>query len=155
MNLEDYNYYGNSRVKEAHRKQPYRVMSTGNRTCEIQLSDAVIECLVDDGVLSDGHDGVFEIPVEWEVCDTCRGSGKVVNPNIDAGGLTREDFDEDPDFREEYFSGAYDVQCPECNGRNVTPAVRLPKEVHDAVNEWVRAEDEYLSERMNELRMGY
>jgi RecJ-like exonuclease len=57
-----------------------------------------------------------ERPFNWVICDRCRGHGKHVNPNIDGHGLSREDFDEDPDFAEDYFSGVYDVACHECRG---------------------------------------
>lgn len=52
----------------------------------------------------------------WIICPTCEGEGKTVNPNIDAHGLTGEDFAEDPDFAEDYFSGVYDIQCRCCDG---------------------------------------
>jgi hypothetical protein len=45
-----------------------------------------------------------------------RGEGTCVNPNIDANGLTAEDFAEDPDFAEDYFGGVYDVRCAACGG---------------------------------------
>lgn len=48
----------------------------------------------------------------------CEGEGTTVNPNIDAHGLTAEDFREDPDFAENYFSGTYDVPCRACGGKN-------------------------------------
>lgn len=54
------------------------------------------------------------------VCPRCRGEGTIVNPEIDGNGLTSSDFDEDPDFRENYFSGVYDISCPCCNGQRVT-----------------------------------
>lgn len=60
------------------------------------------------------------IPVKYVVCSTCEGKGKIVNPNIDRQGLSREDFDEDSDFRENYFSGMYDIACNECNGKRVS-----------------------------------
>lgn len=53
---------------------------------------------------------------KWIICPGCRGEGTCVNPNIDAHGLTREDFDEDPDFADDYFSGRYDVSCGACGG---------------------------------------
>lgn len=52
----------------------------------------------------------------WRICPACEGDGHCVNPNIDAHGLTAEDFAEDPDFAEDYFSGVYDVQCRACEG---------------------------------------
>lgn len=65
----------------------------------------------------------LHLPAKLEVCDLCRGEGRTVNPSIDAGGLTQEDFDEDPDFREDYFSGAYDIPCGQCQGKRVVPVV--------------------------------
>lgn len=69
------------------------------------------------------EDEEIEIPTRWEICDTCRGGGTHVNPSIDGNGLSREDFDEDPDFREDYLSGIYDVICEECDGSG---KVRVP-----------------------------
>ena len=54
---------------------------------------------------------------QWIICVACDGEGTCVNPDIDANGLTAEDFDEDPDFAEAYFDGAYDVTCAACGGR--------------------------------------
>lgn len=62
-----------------------------------------------------------ELPVVFEVCGTCNGKGSHVNPSIDSNGLTASDFDEDPDFRENYMSGMYDVTCNECGGKRVVP----------------------------------
>lgn len=58
----------------------------------------------------------YKIRLRWKVCETCDGRGTHVNPSIDAHGISSEDFDEDPDFREEYMSGMYDVPCYECSG---------------------------------------
>lgn len=52
----------------------------------------------------------------WMICPACRGEGTTVNPNIDAHGLTAEDFAEDPDFAESYHRGDYDQSCLACNG---------------------------------------
>jgi RecJ-like exonuclease len=52
----------------------------------------------------------------WMICPVCEGDGTTVNPAIDGNGLTAEDFSDDPDFREDYFSGKYDIQCRACNG---------------------------------------
>lgn len=62
-----------------------------------------------------------EGPFHWEICDVCRGNGTHVNPSIDCGGLTSQDFDEDPDFREDYMSGMYDVSCVQCSGSGKIP----------------------------------
>lgn len=61
----------------------------------------------------------------WAICPLCSGHGKHVNPSIDASGLSAEDFAEDPDFAEEYFSGGYDVTCNQCQGRG--SVVVLPR----------------------------
>lgn len=67
------------------------------------------------------EDGEREVvfPATFEVCWRCRGEGKHVNPAIDGHGLSQEDFDQDPDFREDYFSGVYDQTCEECKGLRV------------------------------------
>ncbi len=59
-------------------------------------------------------DGELVVKVKWAVCPLCEGRGKHVNPSIDAHGISGEEMDQDPDFREDYFSGAYDVQCDAC-----------------------------------------
>lgn len=65
-------------------------------------------------------------PKGYAVCPTCEGRGSHVNPSIDSHGLTAEDFAEDPDFEEAYFSGAYDVRCAECHGKRVVPQCASP-----------------------------
>jgi len=67
------------------------------------------------------------LPYRWEVCDLCDGKGTHVNPSIDSNGLTAEDFDEDPDFREEYMAGRYDQQCNQCGGRTTVPVVDVSR----------------------------
>lgn len=52
----------------------------------------------------------------WIICPVCEGEGKHVNPNIDANGLSDDDFHDDPDFVEDYLSGVYDVGCNKCGG---------------------------------------
>ena len=61
----------------------------------------------------------FEVRSSYIVCPTCAGHGTHVNPSIDAHGIGREEFDEDPYFEEAYFSGMYDVTCNQCNGLRV------------------------------------
>jgi hypothetical protein len=62
-----------------------------------------------------------ELPARYEVCGRCEGRGSHVNPAVDGNGLTSEDFDADPDFFEDYMSGAYDVPCECCHGLRVVP----------------------------------
>jgi hypothetical protein len=66
-------------------------------------------------VNDEGYEVEHSLPSRWEICDRCRGNGKHDHPAF-ANGLTQEDFDQDPDFREEYMRGRYDVRCDECRG---------------------------------------
>jgi len=96
----------------------------------------------------------IEVPTAFEVCGTCDGSGKVVNPNIDASGLTREDFADDPDFAEDYFSGAFDIGCPACGGLRVQAVPKFPKWLEDMIKEHDRDEAEYVRVVCAERAMG-
>jgi hypothetical protein len=79
---------------------------------------------------------------KYILCPVCEGEGKTVNPNIDAHGLTAEDFRDDPDFTEDYMSGVYDIQCAACHGERVVTKERI-KELEQA------AEDRALAAREN------
>ena len=67
------------------------------------------------------YEAVF--PAKYITCELCSGKGTHVNPSIDAHGISEREFDEDPDFREEYFAGTYDVSCYRCQGKRVEPVV--------------------------------
>jgi hypothetical protein len=99
----------------------------------------------------------LELPFKFEVCSICDGTGTHVNPSIDAHGLTREDFEEDPEFEEDYRSGRYDVPCYNCNGANVEPVLdesRCPPKWLAAYTAWERdLAESYAIERM-EREMG-
>jgi len=93
----------------------------------------------------------------YKVCPRCKGKGSHVNPNVDGHGISPQEFQEDPDFREMYFAGVYDVACHECGGK------RVIKEIDwSTVDEGVRKQyDIYLQEEANynatcemERRMG-
>jgi hypothetical protein len=94
-------------------------------------------------------DSTEEIPAVYEVCDVCEGKGTHVNPSIDSHGLSAEDFDEDPDFAESYFSGHYDVSCVSCNGKRVVPmpdysrmTPKVSKDLQDHIAEYYQCEHE-------------
>jgi len=132
MNLEEANYYNDPRVRNAGQNQA--------------------PTLWDDETETD-----VELPWKWEVCPTCGGRGKHVNPSIDAGGLTGSDFAEDPEFFEEYMGGRYDQTCSQCKGRTTVPVVdwdRLTPEQEEAYNRQLDADAEYHAERAAEIRMG-
>lgn len=78
-----------------------------------------------NGVAQSNVASIFEgreIPITLEVCHICDGEGSYVNPSVDSHGLSEDDFaDAGPDFRQDYFSGVYDIPCALCRGANVIP----------------------------------
>lgn len=102
---------------------------------------------------SDQYETIYAVRFQMAICPVCGGRGKYVNPSIDAHGLTSEDFDEDPDFAESYFSGAYDVTCKLCGGRNVVP-VPDDERVMAAIDEVIRDRYSARAEMLAEMRMG-
>ena len=93
------------------------------------------------------------------MCSMCRGSGRVVDPKIDASGISQDEFAEDPQFREDYYAGVYDVKCPECGGQRVVPDGEtmlndLPAGVKARILNFQREEASDLGLRLSELRMG-
>ena len=91
--IEDYNYFGDPRV------------IAGNANLGITKDGERIEFTTED---NEGNEVSHTLPTKFEVCGTCGGRGSHVNPSIDCGGLSSDDFDEDPDFRDAYFNGSYD-----------------------------------------------
>ena len=97
------------------------------------------------------------LPTMWIICPVCNGNCKVVNPSIDAGGLTAEDFYDDPDFAEDYQSGVYDIACKYCKGSGKIKVLDRDACNPGDLEEYDldrQCEDEYEAERMAELRMG-
>jgi hypothetical protein len=130
--MDDWNYYGDPRVTNAGRNKPPTLWD----------EDAETE---------------IELPTKWEVCGTCDGKGKHVNPSIDAGGLTGEDFGDDPEFHDSYMRGAFDVTCSQCAGRTTVPVVdwdRLTPEQTKAYESQQQDDASYEAERLAERRMG-
>lgn len=105
--------------------------------------------------LDDGSE--VELPTTWAVCPVCNGEGKHVNPSIDCNGLGWEDFDADPDFAEDYFSGNYDVTCNECRGRTTVLVPDLDAMTDDQRRQWERQQEEEAASRaeyLAEVRLG-
>jgi hypothetical protein len=74
----------------------------------------------------------------------CQGSGRVVNPSVDAGGISEDDWQEwCPDEREAYFSGRYDINCPECRGSGKNLHPKFPVEIQTHLDEWDQEEMRY------------
>ncbi len=98
-----------------------------------------------------------EIPAKFEVCHRCDGHGHHDHPAF-SNGISQQDFAEDPDFREDYLRGRFDVPCSECHGKNViaipdyeamTPELRARVEKHYSDRAAWRAQEAH------ERRMGY
>lgn len=118
-------------------------------------SDVIEFCHEND----DGVETTYVIPSKFEVCHGCAGKGTHVNPSIDGHGISREEFDEDPDFEEAYFNGVYDVQCYTCHGRRVVLEVdwsspTFDPKVKELYEEHLQDEAEYRSACAAERRMG-
>ena len=96
------------------------------------------------------------MPTKRRICWKCDGKGTHVNPSIDGHGLTREDFDEDPDFKEAYMRGDYDIQCTTCKGEKVISVAVLPKGWPDNIkDDWRRMREEKMAaEREEYLERG-
>jgi hypothetical protein len=105
----------------------------------------------------DGDTGEpLEVPAVFEVCGTCDGQGKHVAPGIDSHGLSAEDFDEDPDFAEDYFAGRYDIPCNECHGKRVVPVIaeNCDPVLKAKAEKWEQDWYDYQREIEAERRMG-
>ena len=89
--------------------------------------DAYLDDLVEEGKR--------RLPTRWEVCYACEGRG---SSSAYLGAFTREDFDDDPEFAEDYFAGTYDRTCETCRGRTTVSVIaedRLtPEELADYHN---------------------
>ncbi len=132
-NLEDWNYWHDSRTRGPIRKPTLCVMS------------------------DNGWEETYELAYKWEVCPGCGGEGSMTNPSIDAGGLTADELYSDPDFTEAYVSGAFDVPCNLCEGNRVVPTVDRDKcsaEELTAYDEQKRDELAYEAECRMERALG-
>lgn len=141
MNLEEYNYWNDHRVQAGMINRGKVVEENGHNYI----------------VVEDDDEGDIKLLCKWGVCPTCGGNGSHVNPSIDAGGISAEDFREDPDFADAYFSGAYNQTCNECNGRRVVPEIdreNNPEEMIERYDNHLQFEAEYAAEVAAERRMG-
>lgn len=135
MNTEDRNYYNDRRVRAQNRKSLFENVNESRKIAYVDDPD---------------EEGQLEVPIKFEVCPLCSGSGCHVNPSVDCDGLTAEDFMEDPDLAEEYMSGTYDVDCYQCHGNRVVPALdeeRCSDLIKEKVNRLIKEQRTYDSER--------
>lgn len=92
------------------------------------------------------------LPGKNVVCWRCRGEGRHTNPSVDGHGLSRSDFDEDPDFERDYFRGVYDVSCEVCHGEKVViEPDESTREEPIFASAW-KAYDQYLEDQEAEAR---
>ena len=96
----------------------------------------------------------LEIQTKYEVCSLCGGSAKIVNPDIDCGGISRDEFYEDPEFEEAYFSGRYDQTCTRCNGKRVEAVPQFPEWLAEAIRNRDQSMWEGIEEQCAERAMG-
>jgi hypothetical protein len=150
--MDDWNYHRDPRTWDVG--SAYTVVESGPDTTKVQLCEELVESLIDEETLTEHHTGVFDLHTKWEVCDQCQGSGTMVNPAIDAGGLSQEDFDEDPDFAADYFGGRYDMTCNCCKGKRVTPSLTFPESIQKAVEDFERDAWDHAAEMAAERAMG-
>jgi len=168
MNIEDRNYYSDRRVRfRAPRHEAWRINERAmlaivpaplRRDCE-DCDGCGEPCEAHGGAwspeLEEAHQEAeseagtplprpFEVavPFSWAVCGLCDGKGRHVNPSIDCGGISGEEFDADPEFAECYMRGDYDVTCSECNGRRVVPELRAVSEAERDALRALEAQEE-------------
>lgn len=154
--LEETNYARDSRVIAG---QSTRWFSSLDR--KAMKATAVIEREDDDEAI---YEETLEVPFEWQVCPACQGKGSHVNPSVDCCGLSADDFREDPEFAEDYCSGAYDITCNECGGERLVPVMcetsanEEQKKAITSIRDWhserLRNEAESRAEMIAERRMG-
>ncbi len=129
INFENYHYQMDSRV--------------GARDLWIGYS-AEAKTLTRTVYEDDGSEEEVAFPATLVVCSMCEGTATVVNPSIDAGGLSGSDL-EDGEFVSSYFRGHYDIACPSCSGQRVVPVIdekACGDELKDALERLRRQEEE-------------
>ena len=151
--LDDMNYYNDPRTRAAQSGNWYKSFDEVGMTVKVELihyDDNQFEMM-----------DIVYFPVEMKVCDLCNGKGSHVNPSIDCGGLTQDDWLQDPGFEDDYITGAYDIICNKCNGKRSIPVIDnkcltdYQKWAICRMQEQFEENEASHAERMNEIRMGY
>jgi hypothetical protein len=146
----------------AHTYKWYRIIDRSRMVASVEVSDDCNSC--DDKEECSGYevngacDHEVEVPIKFEVCGVCRGKGTHVNPSIDGNGISPEEFDQDPEFYQEYRRGSYDVECYECKGERVVPAIdelRAGKELSEKINKHIYDVAQAGIDDARAARMGY
>jgi hypothetical protein len=151
MNIENYNYWNDSRVVASLTGSCWKVVLTGYNSCVVEFTEVFVEAGLEDGNLPEDFSCRQEYSGTWQICSMCQGSGSVVNPSIDAGGITNF-YDWEEDEQEAYFSGQYDICCPSCRGSGKNLVPNFPAKIQNLVTEFDTEEADYArlvaSERM-------
>ncbi len=151
MPHHDLNYDNDPRVQAAQAGRWYRTTNEATMVLQVALFD------------DDGEEELVKLPFRFVTCDLCSGRGTHVNPSIDAGGITGEQFADDPDFADDYRGGVYDVTCYECGGKRVVPELddgptgkMTEEQTKQAAAFWRQEADreDDLAEERAERRMG-
>ncbi len=142
----------------------WKIIQQGSGDAVIALDDDLFDDFFEDeeylnetdlGLFAhEGYGYCLKVTMEYEVCGQCRGHGKVVDPSIDSGGITQEEFAADPDFRYDYFNGLFDIKCPECRGLRVSAIPKFPEWLQKVIDDHDRAEAEHIAEVCAERAMG-
>lgn len=103
----------------------------------------------------DDYEEIIEVPSEYVVCPTCRGSGSTVFGwgKRDAAVFTYEDFEQDPDLKDDLLNGIYNKSCPECNGLRVISVIieeRFKQQNPEKYELWLNQEKEMIELRQLE-----
>ena len=102
----------------------------------------------------EGYETEIAIKAHAVVCHRCGGEGKHDHPAF-SNGITSDEWDQwGEDDRENYRSGAYDVTCTVCNGRNVVLEADENDPNLKLLHEWMDEEAAYRRECEMERRMG-
>ena len=149
--IEEWNYWKDARVQHSMRIEYYKVNEAEGT---VTLSDSVFDRCVEEGFLEKDHNGVLRTEFKYKLCNMCKGSGEVCNPSVDASGITQDQFEEDPQFEEDYIKGRYNIQCPTCKGLRVEREPSLPKEIQNIINKEAEEDREYIRHCALEQALG-
>lgn len=101
--------------------------------------------------LAEEHPDLPPLPSHWIICDRCRGEGELQGY---PGVYTQDDFDEDPDFFDDYRE--YRRPCEDCGGSGKLKVATEDggSETSRLFREWVRDMNEMRAIEAAERRMG-
>lgn len=115
-----------------------------------RINATKIEVEYDD---REGNSQIVELELIPEICSRCSGSGKVLSGSLEGAVISQEEFNEDPEFCEQYHSGFYDKICPDCSGTgcilNIDPELN-----NNDIKEAIKDEIDYQFQCKREREIG-